>query len=183
MKAIKALIIVDVQNDFLPGGALGVPGGDEIIEPINQLMSHFDVVVASKDWHPSQTIHFDKWPVHCVRSTPGALFPPPLKIEHIKKVFLKGTGNSDDGYSAFESTNEDLHFYLKSQGVQQLYIVGLATDYCVLATARDAVSQSWDTYIIPEAIRAVNIQPGDGAAALTQLKEVGVQLISIEKIL
>ncbi len=179
---MKALFIVDVQNDFLPGGALAVPNGDEVISPINTLMAHFDLIWASKDWHPRQTTHFDKWPVHCVRGTWGAAFPDALNRSGIQKVFLKGTGTADDGYSAFEATNEDLLHALHYHGVTALYVTGLATDYCVLATARDAARMGLPTYVVREAIRAVNLHPGDEEKALQEMKEAGVSIISMNEI-
>ncbi len=182
MKKDSALFIVDVQNDFLPGGALGVPRGDEVIGPINQLVTRFDMVLASKDWHPADTVHFEKWPKHCVRATRGAMFPPSLDVDRIDQLFLKGTGNSDDGYSAFEATNEDLAFYLRAKGVSTLFVVGLATDYCVMATAVDAVRHGFDTYVIPEAIRAVNLKPEDEANALENMRNAGVRLIGLEEV-
>ena len=97
---MKALLIVDVQNDFCPGGALGAPGNDEVVPVINKIQDKFDVVVASKDWHPENSIHFEKWPVHCVANTKGAEFHPDLKTGKIDTIFLKGTGNKDDGYSS-----------------------------------------------------------------------------------
>ncbi len=124
---MKDLLIIDVQNDFCPGGALGAPGTDEVVPVINELLGsgEFDRVLASKDWHPEETVHFEKWPPHCVRNTRGAEFHPDLKHDKIDKIFYKGTGNKDDGYSAFEATNEDLEEYLKGQNVDTLYVAGL----------------------------------------------------------
>ncbi len=178
----EALFIVDVQNDFLPGGALAVKNGDEVIAPINRLMKHFDMVLASKDWHPARTVHFDKWPVHCVRGTEGAAFPRDLNISSIRKIFLKGTGNTDDGYSAFEATNEDLESFLKINGIKKLYVVGLATDYCVKATALDAAGKGFEVYVVREAVRAVNLHPDDETNAFMEMKEAGVKIISINQI-
>ncbi len=178
----KALFIVDVQNDFLPGGALAVPHGDEVIYPINRLQEKFSLVLASKDWHPATTKHFEKWPVHCVRGTHGAKFPSSLNIDKIKKVFLKGTGESDDGYSAFEATNEDLESYLKRKGVKQFYVTGLATDYCVLATALKAAEAGFETFVIKEAVRAVNLNPEDEAKAFETMKKAGVKIISADSV-
>jgi len=107
----KALFIIDVQNDFCPGGALPVPEGDKVVPVINELMPKFDLVIATRDWHPEKTVHFEKWPVHCVRNTEGARFHPDLKTEMIHKIISKGTGNKDDGYSAFETEELDLAQY------------------------------------------------------------------------
>ena len=178
----RALFIVDVQNDFLPGGALAVPRGDEVIPVINELQKRFEWIFASKDWHPAATVHFDKWPVHCVRGTKGAAFPDALHVRRIEKVFLKGTGNTDDGYSAFEATNDDLVFRLKSLGVTQLFVTGLATDYCVKATAIDAVRHGFETFVVRDAVRAVNVHPGDEAGAFAEMEAAGVHIIDFDQV-
>ena len=175
---MKALLIVDVQNDFCPGGALAVPEGDKVVPVINQLMDRFDIIVASKDWHPPQSVHFDKWPPHCVQNTPGAEFHPKLQSGRIQQVFLKGTGNRDDGYSAYEATNVDLESYLQSKGVDELYVVGLATDYCVKASALDARRSDLKTYVVTDAIAAVDVQPGDGEKALEEMRDRGIVLVT-----
>jgi nicotinamidase/pyrazinamidase len=174
---MRALLIVDVQNDFCAGGALAVPEGDKVVPVINRLMDHIDVIVASKDWHPQQTIHFQKWPSHCVQGTHGAEFHPNLQSKNIQKVFLKGTGNKDDGYSAYEATSEDLAQYLKSKGVTELYVTGLATDYCVRASALDANKKGFRTYVVTDAIAAVDVHPGDGQKALDEMKSAGIRLV------
>jgi len=174
---MRALLIVDVQNDFCPGGALAVPEGDKVVPVINRLMDHIDVIVASKDWHPQQTIHFQKWPPHCVQGTHGAEFHPNLQSKNIQKVFLKGTGNKDDGYSAYEATSEDLAQYLKSKGVTEIYVTGLATDYCVRASALDANKMGFRTYVVTDAIAAVDVHPGDGQKALDEMKSGGIRLV------
>lgn len=174
---MKALLVVDVQNDFCPGGALAVPGGDKVVPVINRLMDRFGIIVASKDWHPQLTIHFQKWPPHCVQGTTGAEFHPQLQSDKIQKVFLKGTGNKDDGYSAYEATSEDLEQYLKSKGVTELYVTGLATDYCVRASALDAIKKKFQTYVITDAVAAVNLHPDDGQKALDEMKSAGIQLV------
>jgi nicotinamidase/pyrazinamidase len=173
---MKALLIVDLQNDFCPGGALPVPKGDEIVPFINQIMPQFDFVVASKDWHPERTVHFEKWPVHCVRNTYGAEFHPDLNAGKIDQVFLKGTGDRDDGYSAFEATNKDLTQWFQNHGVSAVTIVGLATDYCVKATALDCVQKGFQTTVLTKAVRAVNIHPDDGIKALDELARAGVEI-------
>lgn len=179
---MKGLLIVDVQNDFCPGGALAVPGGDKIVPVINKLMSQFPVIVASKDWHPQETVHFNKWPVHCVQNSTGAEFHPKLESGKIQQVFLKGTGNRDDGYSAYEATNLDLEHYLREQEVVELYVVGLATDYCVRASVLDAISKGFHTVVITDAIAAVNVQPGDGEKALEEMKNAGVSFVTSSQI-
>ncbi|MEN3027045.1 MAG: nicotinamidase [Chlorobiota bacterium] len=180
---MKALLIVDVQNDFCPGGALAVPEGDAVVPVINRLMDAFPLVVASKDWHPTETTHFQKWPPHCVQGTWGAEFHPRLRADKIDQVLLKGTGTQDDGYSAFEATNVNLAEYLRQRGVTELYITGLATDYCVRASTLDALREGFRTYVVTDAIRAVNVNPGDGEQALQEMQQAGAILISSEDIL
>lgn len=175
---MKGLLIVDVQNDFCPGGALAVREGDVVVPVINRLMEHVDVIVASKDWHPAETVHFQKWPVHCVQETRGAEFHPGIKSGRIQQVFLKGTGNADDGYSAFEATNLNLEEYLRSKGVTELYVAGLATDYCVRASALDAAARGFRTWVVTDGVAAVNLQPTDGQRALEEVERAGVRLIS-----
>jgi nicotinamidase/pyrazinamidase len=175
---MKALLIVDVQNDFCPGGALAVPGGDRVVPIINRLMPLFPLIAASKDWHPKGSVHFKKWPPHCVQDTKGADLHPKLDKGRIHKIFLKGTRNKDDGYSAFEATNEDLAEFLKGQGVTDLYVVGLATDYCVKASALDADRNGFETFVVEDAVAAVNVKPGDGEKALKEMAHAGVTLIA-----
>ena len=175
---MKGLLVVDVQNDFCPGGALAVPEGDKVVPVINGLMDKFPVVVASKDWHPKQTVHFQKWPVHCVHNTKGADFHQGIISTKIEQVFLKGTGNKDDGYSAFEATNLSLEDYLKKKNVTELYVTGLATDYCVRASAIDAATKGFTTFVITDAIAAVNVQPGDDKRALDDMQKAGVKLVT-----
>ena len=179
---MKALLIVDVQNDFCPGGALGVPGGDRVVPVLNRLMPLFPLVVASKDWHPKDSVHFDKWPPHCVQATPGAEFHPDLDATRIHKTFLKGTRNKDDGYSAFEATNDDLADFLRKKGVTDLYVGGLATDYCVRASALDADKNGFETFVVEDAVAAVEVKPGDGERALKEMAHAGVTLIRSDEI-
>ncbi|TVR87248.1 MAG: nicotinamidase [Saprospirales bacterium] len=180
---MEALLIVDLQNDFCPGGALEVENADTIVPTINQLAEKFELVVASKDWHPPKSIHFEKWPVHCVRNTPGAEFHPSLTTEAIEEVFLKGTEDKDDGYSAFEATNKDLAQYLRKRGVDTIFIVGLTTDYCVKETAIDCAKNGFKTKVVRDAIKAVNAGPGDGEKALKAMQRNGCELISVHDIL
>ncbi len=175
---MKALLVVDVQNDFCPGGALAVPHGDNVVPVINDLMRRFEIVVASKDWHPPDSVHFQKWPRHCIRDTQGAAFHPQLASERIGEVFLKGTRNKDDGYSAFEATSGDLESALKTKSVDALYVVGLATDYCVRASALDALKKGFRTYVVTDAVAAVNVGPDDGNKALEEMRRAGAKLIT-----
>lgn len=178
----KALLIVDVQNDFCPGGALAVKDGDKIVPVINRIMDKFDIVISSQDWHPADSVHFEKWPVHCVAGTHGAGFHPDLDIAKIDLRLLKGTDNKDDGYSAFEATNTSLTDFLHENNIQHLYVCGLATDYCVKASATDAVTQGFHTYVITDAIGAVNAQPGDDEKALREMYSKGCILIESKEI-
>jgi nicotinamidase/pyrazinamidase len=180
---MNALIIVDVQNDFCPEGALAVNNGDAVVDVINQLAVEFNVVVASKDWHPPETAHFTKWPAHCVRDTDGAAFHPRLDTSKIPKIFFKGTGDKDDGYSAFEATNEDLARYLWEKGVTDVYVAGLAMDYCVRATALDAQKQGFKTAVIRDACRAVESNPGDTQKVLHELAHSGISFVLSKNIL
>lgn len=178
----KALLIVDVQNDFCPGGSLAVKDGDKIIPVINGLMEKFDLIISSQDWHPADSVHFEKWPPHCVADTYGAAFHPALHSEKIDQKLRKGTNNKDDGYSAFEATNIALAQYLRDQEVTTLYICGLTTDYCVKQTALDAVEQGFHTFVVTDAIAAVNLEPEDGKRALQEMYTAGCTLLESEEI-
>lgn len=180
---MRALLVVDVQRDFCPGGALGVKDGNKIIPNINRLMQEFDLVVASRDWHPEETVHFEKWPVHCVRDTEGAEFHPELHLRQIDKEFVKGTENKDDGYSAFEATNENLADYLKAKDVDELYVCGLTTEYCVKSTAVDAVKNGFKTFLFTDSIAAVNMNPGDAEKALEEMQQEGVIFLTSKIVL
>jgi len=173
---VRALLIVDLQNDFCPGGRLAVPEGDRIVPVINKLMDKFSLIIASKDWHPEQSRHFDKWPRHCIRETAGAAFHPDLKKDRIGRVFLKGTTDSDDGYSVFEATNENLEEYLKENNVEEIYITGLATEYCVRASALDAARKGFEVYIIKEGV--AGIKEDDVNQAVTEMEKAGIELIT-----
>lgn len=179
---MKALLIVDVQNDFCPGGSLAVNDGDLVVPVINRILDKFDLVMASKDWHPRDTVHFENWPVHCVQNSEGAEFHPDLDAGKIDQILLKGTGNRNDGYSAFEATNVSLDKFLREREIDELYVAGLATDYCVKASAIDASRQGFRTYIITDAIKAVNVEPGDDSMALQEMKEAGCSLITSDEI-
>jgi nicotinamidase/pyrazinamidase len=171
----QALLIIDVQNDFLPGGALAVPDGDQVIEPINALAAvpRFDVVVATRDWHPPDHSSFQSqggpWPPHCVRDTNGAQLADRLDASLIDVVIDKGTSADADGYSAFES--DVLRELLREEHVTTATIVGLATDYCVRHTAADALREALIVTIDPEAIRGID--EDDSQAALAELSAAG----------
>lgn len=197
---MNALLLVDIQNDFLPGGALGVPQGDQVIPVANRLEPQFELVVATQDWHPANHGSFAAnhpgkqpgdiidlnglrqilWPVHCVQNTPGAAFAPGLDTRRFARVFQKGTNPGIDSYSAlFDNGHRKatgLGDFLKARGVTDLFIAGLATDYCVKFTSLDAVPLGFRTHVIADACRGVNLQPGDVAAAIAEMKQAGVQV-------
>ena len=178
----RALIVVDAQNDFCPGGALAVPRGDEVIAPINKLIEEFltrgDVVVKSRDWHPRKTKHFAEfggtWPVHCVQGTRGAVFHQDLLDDPRIVVVSKGMGD-EDSYSAFDGT--DLARRLREQGVEEVWVGGLATDYCVKNTALDAVREGFKVKAVADAMRAVEVAEGDGARALEEMRRSGAEIV------
>lgn len=177
---MKALLIVDLQNDFCPGGKLAVPEGDKIVPVINQLLDKFPLVLASQDWHPAETVHFNKWPLHCVRESEGAQLHPDIKREKIAKFFLKGTDNKDEGYSVFEATNTDLEDFLRENNVDRLYLVGLATEYCVKATALDAVEKGFKVFVIKEGV--AGIKKGDVDKAVQEMESKGINYINYSSI-
>lgn len=178
---MNALLIVDLQNDFLPGGALPAPEGDRIIPVINGIMDEYDLVIASRDWHPGDSNHFERWPPHCIRNTEGASYPEGFDKEKIGMELLKGTSNEDDGYSAFEATNADLDEYLKKNGVSQLFLAGLTTEYCVKSTALDAVKNGYETTVIADATAGVKENPGDEAQAYREMHEAGVRILRLSQ--
>ena len=178
----KALLIVDLQNDFCPGGSLAIKEGNEIVPIINELMDKMDLVITTQDWHPLDSTHFENWPVHCVANTEGAKLNPILNNHKIDQMVLKGTGHNDHGYSAFDATNISLSDYLKEQNVGSLYIVGLATDYCVRASALDSRKLDYKTYVVTDAIAAVNLEQGDGKKAIDEMYKAGCTLVRSEDI-
>lgn len=179
---MRALLIVDVQNDFCPGGALPAPRGNEVVPVINKLIDEFDLVLASKDWHPVETVHFNKWPKHCIQGTTGAEFYPDLDSQKINKVFVKGTRNVDDGYSAFEATNENLADYLKKQGIDEVYVTGLATEYCVKSTVLDALKNHFKVFVIKDAVEGIYQQEGDVENAFKDMINAGAELIASSEV-
>jgi len=199
---MKALIIVDVQNDFCPGGALPVPAGDQVVPVINNLQRQFELVVATVDWHPADHCSFAAnhpgykvgdvieidglqqilWPVHCVQNTPGAQLHPALDTSRIASLFRKGADPQVDSYSAFFDNGRrkatGLADYLRQHGATELYICGLATDYCVKFTALDAVELGFRTNVLADACRGVELRPGDVAAAIDQMRNSSVNVIA-----
>ncbi len=183
----QALIVVDVQNDFCPGGSLAVAKGDEVIPPLNKLIKEFldhgEPVFKSRDWHPAKTKHFTAyggvWPVHCVQDTPGAQFHKDLSDDPRITVISKGIDESADGYSAFDGTN--LAQILRDQGVTEVWVGGLATDYCVKHTVLDALHQGFEVKALSDAMRAVNVKPDDGALAIAEMRNAGAEITGNEK--
>ena len=178
----RALLVVDVQNDFCPGGSLAVARGDEVIAPLNRLIEEFlergEPVYKSRDWHPAKTKHFadygGTWPVHCVQNTRGAEFHSDLLDDPRIHVVSKGTGDEDQ-YSAFDGTT--LADELRAQGVTEIWVGGLATDYCVKDTVLDALGEGFKVRALTEAMRAVNLRPGDDARAIEEMRRAGAQVI------
>jgi nicotinamidase/pyrazinamidase len=176
----RALIIVDFQNDFTPGGALAVPDGDAIADRLNALAASgdYDVVVATRDWHPPDHGSFAErggpWPVHCVAGTPGAELHPALDTARIDAVIDKGRDPGTEGYSGFEAT--DLADLLRERDVDQVTVVGLATDYCVKNTALDALREGFSVTVDSTAVRGVEVQEGDSQRALEEVRAAGASV-------
>jgi nicotinamidase/pyrazinamidase len=203
---MNALILVDIQNDFVPGGALGVPEGDVIVPLVNELQRTFGLVVATQDWHPPDHGSFAVnhpgkkvhevvdlhglpqvlWPVHCVQGTPGADFVPALDRTRIARVFQKGTDPAIDSYSGFfdngHRKSTGLGDYLHARGVDTVYLCGIATDYCVKFTALDARQLGFDVVLIADATRGVNVKPGDVGRAVAEMRSAGVRVIASREI-
>ncbi len=191
-------MVVDIQNDFCPGGSLAVPGGDDIVPVVNRLLHRFPLSVLTQDWHPEGHCSFASapksgvagagmWPDHCVAGTRGADFHPGLDAGKARLVLRKGSGVDLDSYSAFiendGKTSTGLAGWLKELGVTRIYIVGLATDYCVRATALDGLSLGFQVSVIVDAVRPVEALPGDGDRTLAELKAKGCALITSVEVL
>jgi nicotinamidase/pyrazinamidase len=178
-----ALLVVDVQRDFLPGGALGVADGDAVIAPLNGYLARAQrtgaTVVASRDWHPTDHCSFraqgGPWPPHCVAGTPGAQFASELRLPLQAHVIDKAIHSDRDAYSAFQDTG--LAQALRAQGIRRLAVGGLATDYCVLQSVLDALSAGFEVFVLEDAIRAVDVSPGDGDKAKEQMRQAGARLV------
>ncbi|HUP90450.1 MAG TPA: nicotinamidase [Longimicrobiales bacterium] len=188
-----ALLIVDVQNDFCPGGALAVPEGDKVVPVLNDYADRFarnnQPVYASRDWHPEKTRHFKAeggpWPPHCVQNTRGAAFHGALRLPEGTEVITKGTDPEDHGYSAFEAadgTGRPLADVLGEKGVQHLYVGGLATDYCVKASVLDGLERGFDVVLLLDAIKGIDVKPGDMARSLDQMIRAGARTATLESI-
>ena len=204
---MNALILVDIQNDFLPGGALAVPEGDAVIPIANSLQPKFPIVVATQDWHPPNhgsfaANHAGKkafahiflnglpqtlWPVHCVQNTPGAELATALNRQRIAKIFQKGTDPKIDSYSGFfdngRRKSTGLSDWLKQKSVTAVFVCGLATDYCVKFTALDAIKEGFKTHLVEDASRGVNIRAGDSKGAVSAMQGMGVKIVQSAAIL
>lgn len=203
----SALVLVDIQNDFIPGGALPAKGGDDVVPIANRLQPHFDLVVATQDWHPQNHLSFASnhsgkspgemielsgleqvlWPDHCVQESKGAEFHPDLATDQIDMVIQKGEDPRIDSYSGFFDNGHlkatGLEKYLRSQEVDEVHICGLATDYCVKYTALDSAGLGFDTTVIVDACRGVELEPGDIDKALEEMKQAGVKLVTSEELI
>ncbi len=197
---MQALILVDIQNDFTPTGALPVPDGDQVVPIANKLQDKFDFIVATQDWHPDEhksfAIHHQKepgeiimlngieqilWPVHCVQESFGAEFVAALKQDKFRKIFQKGLDPEIDSYSGFFDNDHKsatgLGAYLQEEGIEDIFIAGLALDYCVKYSALDAASLGFKTHVVVDATRGVNINEDDSEKAISEMEKVGIKMI------
>ena len=203
---MKALIVVDIQNDFMPGGALAVNDGDHIVPIVNALMKQFELIIATQDWHPLEHKSFASnhaakspgdlillsglnqvlWPDHCVQYSSGAEFSKELEVTRFNKIFQKGTDIHIDSYSGFFDNGKKkatgLDDFLKVDGIHEVFIVGLATDYCVKFTALDAAELGYKTNVIADATKAVNLQKGDFERSLEEMRSNGIYVIQSNEI-
>ncbi len=197
----SVLVIVDIQNDFLPGGALAVPDGDAILPVVNSIQDRFATVVATQDWHPANHGSFavnhpgkkvydeielgglrqTLWPVHCVQNTRGAHLAPGFRRERIARIFQKGVDPEIDSYSCFfdnaHRRSTGLSEWLNERRISEVYLSGLATDYCVKFSALDAIALGLRTWVIEDGCRGVNVRPGDVERAIAELKGAGAKMI------
>lgn len=189
-----ALLIVDLQNDFCPDGALPVPGGDRVVEPLNRAAKRFAAaglpVLASRDWHPPETKHFREsgglWPPHCVQGSAGGAFHPDLRLPEGSVVISKGADPERDSYSAFEAATEDgrvLMELLAARGVRHIFVGGLATDYCVRSSVLDALKAGFAVTVLTDAVAGVDVNPGDSARAMEEMKQAGAQFSTVDELM
>jgi nicotinamidase/pyrazinamidase len=197
MRHVDALLIVDFQNDFTPGGTLPVADGDTIAGPINELLDTFDLVIATRDWHPADHGSFvgvevdpaqwrgadppSIWPVHCVADTPGAELHQGLVRAKVDVIIDKGQDPNSQGYSGFQDTR--LGELLRDRGVDRLFVAGLATDYCVKNTVLDARRDGFEVTVVEDAVRGVDVEPGDSERALEEMQQAGARLATSGEIL
>jgi nicotinamidase/pyrazinamidase len=186
-----ALVLVDIQNDFCPGGSLAVPGGDQVVPVLNRYVGRFLAagapIFASRDWHPARTKHFQAdggvWPPHCVQGTPGAAFHAGLTVPAGAVVVSKGMDPDQDAYSAFQGEDpggRPLAAALAERGLRRLHVGGLATDYCVKATVLDAMREGFEVLVLADAVRAVDVKPGDGERAIAEMREAGARFVTLD---
>ena len=182
------LLVTDIQNDFLPGGALAVSHGDDVIEPLNHYIEMFLEnglpVYATRDWHPPHHSSFKEqggiWPIHCVQGSSGSQFSSALHLPEQAKIISKATRLDQDAYSSFLGTTLDVQF--KKEGIRRIFIGGLTTDYCVLNTVKDALALRYIVYVLNDAIRAVDVNPGDGERAIAEMRGLGAEFIEITEV-
>lgn len=198
---MRTLILVDIQNDFLPGGALAVPRGDEVVPVANRLQPRFELVVATQDWHPQRHGSFAStrpgskpgdlaelaglpqvlWPDHCVQGTAGAAFAPGLEMNRVEAIVRKGTDPAIDSYSGFfdngHRKSTGLGDYLEGRGATDVYVLGLATDYCVKFTALDALRLGFRAFLVEDGSRGVELRPGDVERAVEEMRKAGVEVV------
>lgn len=179
-----ALVIVDLQNDFCPGGSLAVGDGDQVVPVANRLIDRFHdaglPIFATRDWHPADHCSFEAqggpWPPHCVQNTEGSRFHPGLTLPETATLISKATTTEKDAYSGFDET--DLASRLRKSGVKRIVVCGLATDYCVRATALDGMAEGFEVTVVKDGIRAVNVQPEDSQKAIEEMKDAGAAVVS-----
>ena len=186
----SALILVDIQNDFCPGGALAVDEGDLIVPIVNNLIAEFPLVISTQDWHPTNHISFKEqggpWPPHCVQGSRGAELHPDLRTDTVAHYFRKASTPGKDDYSEFAGKDDrgrSLDEALKGEGVKTIYVVGLATDYCVLETVLDGLKYGYEVFAIRDAMRAVNVNPADGEKALERMASAGAHIVTSDEVL
>jgi nicotinamidase/pyrazinamidase len=204
---MRALILTDIQNDFLPGGALAVPDGDQVIPIANTLQPHFEIVVATQDWHPANHGSFAAnhpgksvgdiielnglpqilWPVHCVQNTHGAAFSKDLNTRQVQKIIRKGMDPQIDSYSGFfdngRRKDTGLAEFLRKRGADEIYLVGLTTDYCVRFSALDAAGLGFRTNLIVDGCRGVELKPGDVERAIDEIRQKGIAILHADEVI
>ena len=189
MQGKDALLIIDVQNDFCPGGALPVTGGDRVVPALNRYIERFEKaglpILATRDWHPEKTRHFKAhgglWPPHCIQGTQGAEFRPDLKLPAGAVIISAGMAPDEEGYSGFEGRDDrgiGLAELLRQRGVERIFVGGLATDYCVKQTVLDGLKHGFKVVLLGDAVRGVNLQAGDSERAVAEMLRAGAERIS-----
>jgi nicotinamidase/pyrazinamidase len=189
MQGKDALVIVDVQNDFCPGGALAVKDGDQVVPVLNRYINRFAQaglpIFATRDWHPEKTSHFNTgggpWPPHCVQGSKGAQFHPDLKLPPETVMVSAGMGSDEDGYSGFlgrDAHGAKLADLLRQRGIERIFVGGLATDYCVKHTVLDGLKEGLRVVLLADSVRGVNLKPGDSERAIEQMRRAGAEVVT-----